>query len=202
MSEELDYIKDSFTKTEDNVNLEVDNIDVSCITSKNNNFNLDSEGNLTVKSINASEGVSSNLSIDSIYPVGSIYISVNATNPGSVIGGVWEQLKDRFLLGAGDTYNNGATGGASTHTLTASQMPIHAHNQNVISNYGYPNPFVGYDANICDESQRLYITGGFVTGGTWVAKDGYQNQTNAVGGGQAHNNMPPYLVVYMWKRTA
>ena len=101
MSEELDYIKDSFTKTEDNVNLEVNNLNVSCITSKSNNFNLDSEGNLTVKSINVNEGALSNLSIvNLIYPIGSIYISINATNPSNVFGGVWEQFgSGRCLVG-------------------------------------------------------------------------------------------------------
>lgn len=65
--------------------------------------------------------------LNAVYPVGSIYMSVNSTSPSSLFGGTWVQLKDRFLLGAGDTYSNGATGGAATHTLTAAEMPGHTH---------------------------------------------------------------------------
>ena len=65
--------------------------------------------------------------LNAVYPVGSIYMSVNSTSPSSLFGGTWVQLKDRFLLGAGDTYSAGATGGAATHTLTAAEMPGHTH---------------------------------------------------------------------------
>ena len=62
-----------------------------------------------------------------IYPVGSIYWSSNNTNPGTLFGGTWTQIKDRFILAAGDSYTNGATGGAATVTLTVSNMPSHSH---------------------------------------------------------------------------
>ena len=81
--------------------------------------------------------------VNLIYPVGSIYMSVNNTSPATLFGGTWSQLKDRFLLGAGDTYTNGNTGGAasvsytpagtnsggavSSHTLTTDQIPSHNH---------------------------------------------------------------------------
>lgn len=65
-----------------------------------------------------------------IFPVGSIYISVNNTNPGTIFGGTWEQIKDKFLLCSGDTYGNGSTGGSATHlhettavALTEAQLP-------------------------------------------------------------------------------
>lgn len=61
------------------------------------------------------------------YPVGAIYISYNSTDPGSLFGGSWTQLKDRFLLGAGATYAVGSTGGEATHTLTVSEIPDHWH---------------------------------------------------------------------------
>lgn len=116
-----------------------------------------------------------------IYPVGSIYMSVESTSPASLYGGTWEQLKDRFLLSAGDTYTAGATGGEATHTLTIEEMPSHNHNKTV--------------------------TGTIDTAGeACIAKtvSGNRNYMSigAQGGGQAHNNMPPYLAVYMWKRTA
>ena len=62
-----------------------------------------------------------------VYPVGSIYWSSNNTNPGTLFGGTWTQIKDRFILAAGDSYSNGATGGAATVTLTVSNMPSHTH---------------------------------------------------------------------------
>ena len=61
------------------------------------------------------------------YPVGSIYWSSNNTNPGTLFGGTWIQIKDRFILAAGDSYSNGATGGAATVTLSVSNMPSHSH---------------------------------------------------------------------------
>ena len=67
-----------------------------------------------------------------IYPVGSIYMSVNSTSPASLFGGTWEQLKDRFLIGAGNSYEVNATGGEATHTLTIDEMPKHSH-QNRLS---------------------------------------------------------------------
>ena len=62
-----------------------------------------------------------------VYPVGSIYLSSNNTNPGTLFGGTWTQIKDKFILTAGDYYSNGATGGAATVTLTVSNMPSHKH---------------------------------------------------------------------------
>ena len=62
-----------------------------------------------------------------VYPVGSIYWSSKNTNPGTLFGGTWTQIKDKFILTAGDSYSNGATGGAATVTLTVSNMPSHSH---------------------------------------------------------------------------
>ena len=62
-----------------------------------------------------------------VYPVGSIYWSSNNTNPGTLFGGTWTQIKDKFILAAGDYYSNGATGGTSSVTLTVSNMPSHSH---------------------------------------------------------------------------
>lgn len=120
-----------------------------------------------------------------IYPVGSIYMSVNSTSPASLFGGTWEQLKDRFLIGAGNSYAVNSTGGETTHTLTIEEMPKHYH-QNRLSG----DPTSGSD-------QGSVINGNSI----WSAysKGGDSAET---GGSQPHNNMPPYLAVYMWKRTA
>lgn len=117
------------------------------------------------------------------YPIGSIYMSVNSTSPASLFGGTWEQLEDRFLLGAGTTYTAGDTGGEAKHTLTVDEMPSHTHVQG-----------------------KKYSTslGSYSPDAPWTANSGtqYDWSTSATGGGQPHNNMPPYLAVYMWKRTA
>ncbi len=108
-------------------------------------------------------------------------MSVNSTNPGTLFGGTWSQLIDRFLLGAGNTYTNGNTGGAATVTLTANQMPKHSHTV-----------------------YRSTETGSFfgLTGVSPSQTTQYAVNTTEAGNNEAHNNMPPYLVVYMWKRTA
>lgn len=151
--------------------------------------------------------------IDYIYPIGSIYLSVNSTSPATLFGGSCTQLKDRFLLGAGSTYSSGATGGAATHKLSVAEMPSHAHDtpffNNMTNNGEMKSDFVGVFGKGVTASQALKDTGQSSTMEMW-----WINQTNtaegnewayltsAKGSGSAHNNMPPYLVVYMWKRTA
>ena len=127
------------------------------------------------------------ITFDDIYPVGSIYMSVNSTNPGNLFGGTWTQLKDRFLLGAGSTYTNGSTGGEASHKLTVNEMPSHSHGQYVTVGSG------GSLSANCDYDS--YVSG--------KARKSAQNvSTDPAGSGNSHNNMPPYLVVYMWQRTA
>ena len=123
--------------------------------------------------------------IDIVYPVGSIYMSVNSTSPASLFGGTWSQLKDRFLLACGDTYSNGATGGEATHKLTVAEMPAHTHTGKVYNTDGH------YSGSM--HETRAWSD----TSGTSELQI-----TNSVGGNGAHNNMPPYLAVYIWKRTA
>lgn len=122
--------------------------------------------------------------IYNLYPVGSIYMSVNSTNPSNYFGGTWEQIKDTFLLACGDTYTNGATGGEATHKLKVEEMPSHSHGY-VRSRLFFSDPqgqnAIGYNNNI----------GQAIGAGT-----------NNTGGSQPHNNMPPYLAVYVWKRVA
>lgn len=117
-----------------------------------------------------------------IYPVGSIYMSVNDVNPSTLFGGTWERIQDKFLLSAGNTYTAGDTGGSATVTLTENQMPSHRHN-------------IHYRTNVAASGNSgLWVLGG----STYSGKSTSTN--DSAGGGQAHNNMPPYLVVYVWKR--
>lgn len=116
----------------------------------------------------------------SIYPIGSIYMSANDTSPSVLFGGEWERIKDRFLLSAGDIYESGLIGGEAEHTLTVEEMPGHSHS-------GTPK----------------YYRAASVSAGTEEnAQTGTQGWTGETGGNQPHNNMPPYLTVYMWKRIA
>lgn len=134
------------------------------------------------------------LPVDEIYPIGSIYMSINNVNPSNLFGGTWELIKDRFLLGAGDTYTGGATGGTATVTLTEAQMPSHRHAG--IDWYGGEN--MPLDLNVGTN----YVSGYALL---WQNGTGGTEQyliTNPAGGGQPHENMPPYLAVYIWKRTA
>ncbi len=120
------------------------------------------------------------------HPIGSIYISVSATSPASLFGGTWERIKDVFLLAAGDTYTAGTTGGEAEHTLKVNEMPSHAHTTSISSG--------SYDAGTRD---------GHTSPNSWYGTASYYSWTSStVGGDQAHNNMPPYLTVYAWKRTA
>lgn len=126
-----------------------------------------------------------------MYPVGSIYLSVNSASPQTLFGGTWVQLEDRFLLGAGSAYTAGATGGEATHKLTVSEMPSHIHD------------WKGYSglASVNDSAANKFPING---NSSWKAQSFYSTAKGpqSAGGDTAHNNMPPYLVVYMWKRTA
>ena len=133
--------------------------------------------------------------INVIYPVGAIYMSVNSTSPATLFGGTWEQLSNRFIVGVGSNYSAGTTGGSSTHyhttgdhTLTVNEIPNH------------------------DHSVWLRTDSGIATTVSYVAENGKAmiSSVNSTGGDQPHNhgntssesNLPPYLAVYMWKRTA
>lgn len=148
--------------------------------------------------------------LNAVYPVGAIYISVSGADPGTLFGGTWERLKDRFLLAAGDSYAAGATGGEAAHTLTAKELPAHGHDVKLWNKAGTLGNHKGFLANGKDyyDSQGGLSGGSFGiwTTGTWTcAQSGYGDQagiTSLNGGGLSHNNMPPYLAVYMWKRTA
>lgn len=65
--------------------------------------------------------------VDIIYPVGSIYMSANNVNPGTLFGGTWQAISGRFILAAGGNYPLGTTGGSATKQLSVNEMPIHTH---------------------------------------------------------------------------
>ncbi len=123
------------------------------------------------------------------YPVGSIYMSVNSTNPQILFGGSWEKIEDRFLLGAGTIYPAGKIGGEAMHTLSEEEMPNHSHSgktANIATHFGMRNNNDNFGWSCGDSS------------GSNVRYHHLVIDTK--GGGQPHENMPPYLAVYIWKR--
>lgn len=158
--------------------------------------------------------------IDTIYPVGSIYMSVNSANPGTIFGGTWEQIKGRFLLGTGTCDDNtdstfgtiknktwsapaGTKGGEDFNQLAEGNLPAHTHPAATGNDWGITEM-----RNVADISgiwpaplgTGSHITFGAVSDGTnYLA---IQGATGSTGNNVAHNNMPPYFSVYIWRRTA
>ena len=161
-----------------------------------------------------------NAIIDAMYPVGSIYMSVNNVSPATFFGGTWEQITDRFLLCAGSNHAAGTTGGAETdqivtggtvggHSLTTSEMPSHRHfvvaNASGTANNPTSTTSVGRYASSAYSDLPYSLRGN--------NNNATVGQSSATGEGDAHNHsftgasvtvdtMPPYLAVYCWKRTA
>ena len=118
-----------------------------------------------------------------VYPVGSIYMSVNNTSPASLFGGIWEQIKDRFLLAAGDTYDANTSGGSADAVVVE-----HTHDlsKTVLSATGT------YDTSFGVKFSNESAYGA-------VSTDVSTKSQGTEGTGK---NMPPYLTVYVWKRVA
>ena len=169
---------------ESKANIDASNLSSENVTSWSNKLGIDT---LTTELTGKAKIDASNLSSENVtswankfFHVGSIYISVNSTSPASFLGGTWERIKDTFLLSAGDTYTNGDTGGEATHTLTIDEMPAHSHLLNL-------NTGKIAEGNYAD---------------TFYDPTGETLRTGSEGNSQPHNNMPPYLVVNIWKRIA
>lgn len=128
-------------------------------------------------------GDSAWLTAQGAYPVGAIYLSVTEVDPSLLFGGTWERISGRFLLGADSTYAAGSTGGEAAYTLTVDEMPKHNHEVDNLNASGNATPYMTVQA----QDKKGY--GGNV-------------QTMFAGGGKAHNNLPPYLAVYMWQRVS
>lgn len=136
--------------------------------------------------------------IESIYPIGSIYMSISNVEPSILFGGEWEQIKDVFLLSAGDNYSAGSTGGEATHKLTAKELPKQS---GTISTHGvYSGTPIAAVSGVFSASHSC---SGKYMNGTATGHDSIDTITYSNGGqNTAHNNMPPYLTVYAWKRIA
>lgn len=275
------YFKDAFTKTEDKLNLEVNNATVDCLTSRNNKFSLDDDGNLIVQSLalntdlevqnlkvktissdnntitmdesgnlivrsltsdtnvdtntlsvgsiasknnNFSLDANGNLSVNSIttqsggidllamYPVGSIYMSVNNVNPSNYFGGTWETWgSGKVPVGVDTTQTEfntvEKTGGEKTHTLSVDEIPSHSHGMNSSGDHthtytGFIQCAVTSSATYTAIAHKRYNSDGTSTPASMNSSGAHSHTINNSGGSQAHNNLQPYITCYMWKRTA
>lgn len=166
--------------------------------------------------------------IDQIYPVGSLYFSVNDIDPGTLFGGIWSRIQDKFLLCAGETYAAGTTGGSTTSgepsnnisgstAITIAQMPAHNHGNKTLTGDAW---------NLAYQASNVQVSvSGIVTRRTAKEGVGYAGSTgsnqqdgihidashthNTQGSGEGHTHtlsshthetMPPYLAVYVWQR--
>lgn len=147
-----------------------------------------------------------NAILDKTWPVGSIYLSVVSTDPSETLGGTWERYANgRTIVGVnesdGDFNTAEETGGAKTHRLTTNEIPGHAHGAsvdgygfNLIKDWGGANV---RRANMDEAGSGFFILGSSNTNDIYWAA----NTANA-GGGAAHNNLPPYITTYLWKRVS
>ena len=159
---------------------------------------------------------------DIVYPVGSIYTSVNSTSPAALFGGTWERITGRFLLAATDggaaggngnaSIAPGNTGGEAAHKLTNSELPKLsgtfdganniAVNYNASTTNGYPTIYAGSGIVSSSDVKAAQVQ---VNNGNFTIKNNItytRKATISIGNDGSHNNMPPYLAVYVWKRTA
>ena len=118
--------------------------------------------------------------LDFIYPVNSVYISYSHVNPGTLFGGTWTRITNAFLWAVGADGTIGQTGGEKTHTLTTAELPVHTHGSVYSQNASGDKTLAWFS----DTGEKLAYG------------------TVSAGGGQAHNNMPPYIQVSIWRRTA
>lgn len=123
---------------------------------------------------------------DIFWPVGSIYLSYDHINPGTRFGGTWTRIQNAFLWGIDSSGTIGRTGGEQTHTLTVEEMPEHRH---ILS--------VHTGSSVSDAGLRAAATRSYYSS----VVDSSADNISKVGGGAAHNNMPPYVQVSIWRRT-
>ena len=152
-------------------------------------------------------------------------MSANSTSPATLFGGTWTQLKDQFLLCAGSTYSAGSTGGSANTTLSTANMPAHTHTRGTMeitgqfktgwgdssgggiiihsdTQSGAFSVFHSGDAFYNIDGQRISTSSNHNNFVKFTGSKGWTGATSSVGSGTAFSNMPPYLAVYVWKRTA
>lgn len=159
----------------------------------NTNLNAEKVGGYTVASL-----------LSAMYPVGSIYMSISPVNPAGLFGGTWESLPDKFLVGAGTTFGAGSSGGAMTHIHS-----IAAHLHGLAAGFAMISMYTGYNyikriavAAWTDNQKTTGTYSASATSNSYGAALGGTTDNNAAQNTSDVSHLPPYLAVYMWKRTA
>ena len=153
------------------------------------------DGNTAYKDLKYVSGLNAS------YPVGSIYMTMDSVNPNSLFGGLWELVKDRFLVGAGNSYQVGNIGGEASHTLTVDAMHSHSHDYKIFNNA------YGKIASSQTDSKQGKFMGAIYNESApnaWLCgiNKSIENHIYPTGNNQPHNNLPPYLAVFIWARTS
>lgn len=174
------------------------------VTIKNNDITISYPTDTVSKSGGSVTGSSnSGFDVDKIYPVGSIYLSVSSANPTDLFGGTWERIQNRFLLAAGSSYAAGSTGGVASH-----KHKLNDNGAALIGNHG--------DTSAFSPNYNFYLGANYnANNGAYYWTHTHDNPYNSsnskfsllaavglVGNTVSANNMPPYIAVYVWKRTA
>lgn len=124
--------------------------------------------------------------LDMFYPIGSIFQSVSSVSPASTMGGTWERIKGKVLVGVDEADSDfvvGKTGGEKKHKLTIAEIPSHSH-------------ALQLNKGISPAS----VSSGGSNGYLWGEYSG--KNSSSVGGDESHNNLQPYMTAFIWKRTA
>lgn len=164
-----------------------------------------------------------------LYPVGSVYISFNATDPSTLFGGTWQRLKDTFLLANGDSFAPNTTGGSATKTISVDNLPSHTHSCSTVGNHTHTRGsmnITGTMGNVDEEGigssgafyrsgrsgklenkegstdPNVYFDASRNWSGATSANGSHSHTIGNTGSGLPLNIMPPYKTVYMWQRTA
>ena len=159
------------------------------------------------------------LILETTHPIGSLEINTSGTNPSEYLGGIWESFgSGRTLVGVDSSDSDfdtaEETGGEKTHTLTTNEIPAHTHGSKSLvgtwANWGEGSGQVSSTANgykvtgivsaVGDNNQYGWGTSTGRDQDNTSLKIDATHEHNSVGGGQAHNNLQPYITVYFWKR--
>lgn len=218
------YFKDCFTEVDGNINAEFNKITVKCIDSENQNFSMDCDGNLVVNTITVKQGSSGSLDFNSIYPVGSVYINVNDTNPGTLFGGTWKRIEDKFLLCSGTKYATNSTGGKDghqhnfnhSHTVTIDHRHTLSDNGRACihhdSGYFWFRELTNLDGTKWQDTAKASVSGSTsnTANASSTALTGYTDEVkmNVTTASPANvytstePNIPPYFAVSVWYRVS